>query len=500
MKNFSFYKTCDYVLSKQGASIMGGNMAGRNLEELVQEFSISGNLNRKVKRPVYHFALALSPDEPLDDEEFMDLGDRYVHRMGLDPFENQYIMVRHTDQEHHHIHIIASRINTRSGKAVAIWNDHYRNQIICRQIEREYGLRQIESTPMTAGIKRKIERDWNLTMPPGQVQGRKAMRSKQRQKLDSTGIGPVQTQLQDAIALAAGENNATGLTMPEFVQRLQARGIKVQIRWVTDRQQTKATGSLHEKIQGISYQLNGVAMAGNDLGAWYTFPGLQKHWGVNYQSDRDDAALKTIVQAGISELPVGDEPVTQAEISRSRTWDSNGIYLDEFYATAQDLLDDPDAETNATGEEGTEDTDETDDIEWVEDEPGWETPSEFTHLHQADEAVMAQSNHLPEDGDGVTSRGLGVDQEPDREGDGAQGLLDAVAVERLLEQQSLITVEPVVEQAPEELAVTDQAVAANALEGEQDAIVDRQSDTQAERKQSKPEKRKPRRDRDEEER
>ena len=47
---------------------------------------------------------------------------------------------------------------------------------------------------------------------------------------------------------------------------------------------------------GISYNLDGVALSGNQLGKAYTFSGLQKHRGVSYDQGRDNALIEALMQ------------------------------------------------------------------------------------------------------------------------------------------------------------------------------------------------------------
>ncbi|MEG5104766.1 relaxase, partial [Microcoleus sp. AT13-A5] len=48
--------------------------------------------------------------------------------------------------------------------------------------------------------------------------------------------------------------------------------------------------------KGISYNLDGVALSGTQLGKAYTFCGLQKHRGVSYDKGRDNALIEALMQ------------------------------------------------------------------------------------------------------------------------------------------------------------------------------------------------------------
>lgn len=71
--------------------------------------------------------------------------------------------------------------------------------------------------------------------------------------------------------------------MPQLLLRLKEQGIDAKVNY------TRAG-----EAKGISYELDGIAFSGTKLGAAYTFPGLQKHRKISYESERDDEAIKAL--------------------------------------------------------------------------------------------------------------------------------------------------------------------------------------------------------------
>jgi Relaxase/Mobilisation nuclease domain len=291
MHNSSFRATTRYVIEKSGATLIGGSVAGDSVKELVAEFMWSNDLNPGLKHPVWHMSLSLPHDEHLSDEQFSDLATQYFagmvlladdHKLvaDLDRFrqrrdefvlgglsEYQYLVARHSDQEHDHVHIVASRINLNTGNGVELWRDKTRNQKILRCLEVEYGL-----TP--------VQNSWDV--------GKKSATKGQLEKQATTGEAAIQSRLQDLIEQAAiGQPE-----MPEMFERLMRQGVEVRHGWTR-------TG----KSKGISYSLEDVAFAGNQLGSRYSFPGLQKHLGVDYQADRDDERLRSLMENGVPPEP-----------------------------------------------------------------------------------------------------------------------------------------------------------------------------------------------------
>jgi Relaxase/Mobilisation nuclease domain len=291
MHNSSFRATTRYVIEKSGATLIGGSIAGESVKELVAEFMWSNDLNPGLKHPVWHMSLSLPHDEHLSDEQFSDLATQYFAGMVLladdhklvadrdrfrqrrDEFvldglsEYQYLVARHSDQEHDHVHIVASRINLNTGNGVELWRDKTRNQKILRCLEVEYGL-----TP--------VQNSWEV--------GKKSVTKGQLEKQATTGEASIQSRLQDLIEQAAIRQPE----MPLLFERLMRQGVEVRHGWTR-------TG----KSKGISYSLDDVAFAGNQLGSRYSFPGLQKHLGVDYQADRDDERLRSLMEHGVPPEP-----------------------------------------------------------------------------------------------------------------------------------------------------------------------------------------------------
>jgi Relaxase/Mobilisation nuclease domain len=291
MHNSSFRATTRYVIEKSGATLIGGSIAGESVKELVAEFMWSNDLNPGLKHPVWHMSLSLPHDEHLSDVQFSDLATQYFAGMVLladdhklvadrdrfrqrrDEFvldglsEYQYLVARHSDQEHDHVHIVASRINLNTGNGVELWRDKTRNQKILRCLEVEYGLTQVQNS-------------WDV--------GKKSATKGQLEKQATTGEASIQSRLQDLIEQASIGQPA----MPEMFERLMRQGVEVRHGWTR-------TG----KSKGISYSLEDVAFAGNQLGSRYSFPGLQKHLGVDYQADRDDERLRSLMENGIPPQP-----------------------------------------------------------------------------------------------------------------------------------------------------------------------------------------------------
>lgn len=140
VKGGGFRGVLDYDLSKEEGRIIDKNMAGTTPRQLAAEFGEVRKLRPKLGRAVAHVSLSAAPGEKLSDDQWREIGHRYIKAMGFG--ESQFVMTRHTDTEHEHIHIIANRITLR-GTVVSDALDFKRQEAVMREIERDYSLTRV---------------------------------------------------------------------------------------------------------------------------------------------------------------------------------------------------------------------------------------------------------------------------------------------------------------------------------------------------------------------
>jgi Relaxase/Mobilisation nuclease domain len=229
----NFQGCINYLLGKDGAEIVGGNLLSTSTLELGEELGTTRKLNPAVSKPVFHISISLNPQESLSKEQWAEVADRYIKEMGFT--NNQYLVVQHHDRSHQHIHILANRIDL-DGKSVNDWRSKKRTEKILRGIEKDYGL---EVLPYS----------WE-----------KADRSKstnQRYGQRTTSVEPIAETLQQVIDKAI--NNSGNLR--DFQAFLQFQGVEVRLR---DGDLDLGTAS------GISYRWNNVCYKSSDLGSLYS--------------------------------------------------------------------------------------------------------------------------------------------------------------------------------------------------------------------------------------
>lgn len=252
-----------YAMEKIGGRRIGGSMIGQNPATLIKEAGKIRGLNPKLGRAVFHTSLAVSPDDNLNDDQWNEIADKYLEGMG---FENAaHVVVRHTDTEHDHIHIVALRIDTKTGKTIDDAKDFEKGAKILQQIELDYGLIAGAQTPSEA---RSVER--------------KSLSKSEIEMALRTGEKPSRLILQDAIDELLKEP----ISAVEFAEALSDAGIDVIANMSIN------TG----KMSGFSFAINGVAFTGTNLGAGYKWSGLQKR-GLTYEQTREGESLARFARA-----------------------------------------------------------------------------------------------------------------------------------------------------------------------------------------------------------
>jgi Relaxase/Mobilisation nuclease domain len=267
IKGRSFSKLLNYLFGKDGASLIGSNMEETTPSGLAAEFRFCRQLNPRVSRSVYHTSLSLPHTEHLENDTWHEIAQKYLQAMGFDM--NQYVVVRHSDRDHDHAHIVASRVRLDGTTVSDSW-DYRRSEAAIRQLEQDYGLRSLHSN------QEKISR---------------SPTTGEQRLLARTGEESIRVQLQRSLDQAT----QSPITMPQLIEQLQQNGISVRI---CDRQ--------NSDIKGISYELNSIAFSGTHLGKAFTFQGLQRYRGVNYDSHRDAELIKKLVEQPVNSSTTGE--------------------------------------------------------------------------------------------------------------------------------------------------------------------------------------------------
>ena len=108
----SFSRTTNYVI-KDGRSevIDSRGILATDPLTAASSFNVQAMLHPGVKRPVGHICISFHPDDTskLTNDLMVELCEAWMKGMGIS--DTQYLLVRHYDTKHPHMHLVFNRIN-----------------------------------------------------------------------------------------------------------------------------------------------------------------------------------------------------------------------------------------------------------------------------------------------------------------------------------------------------------------------------------------------------
>lgn len=137
----SFGGAVRYLLEKSGHARMidSDGVELSDIRSLIGSFNFQRKARPEKTEVVGHISLSFHKDDKprLTDGFMAGLAREYMQRMGIT--DTQYIVVRHTDTEHPHLHILYNRVKYDT-KLVRSHNERIRSVAVCKAMKQKYGL------------------------------------------------------------------------------------------------------------------------------------------------------------------------------------------------------------------------------------------------------------------------------------------------------------------------------------------------------------------------
>ena len=139
VQGHGFKGVVNYVLGKDNARLLySEGIRTKDKESVIRSFITQSQMN-SISKPVAHISLNFSAQDAarLTDAAMTEIAVEYMKRTGYG--NTQYIIVRHHDREHPHVHLIINRIDN-DGKRISDKNEKLRNTKVCMELTKKYGL------------------------------------------------------------------------------------------------------------------------------------------------------------------------------------------------------------------------------------------------------------------------------------------------------------------------------------------------------------------------
>jgi ribosomal protein L7/L12 len=216
----SFGGCIRYVVDKQEAKILAAEgVRMQNASTLAHDFNLQRKMRPELGKAVGHLVLSWSKEDlsKLSDEIMVERAKEYMEKVGIR--NTQYVIVRHSDRDHPHLHLVYNRVDN-NGKTITDKNNFAKNVKACKEITLKHGYHLGEGKDMV---------------------NRQALKGKEK----------IRYELFDAIKAAM----KTATTWKGMEAELAKRSIGIAYKF---RSGTK-------DVQGISFERGDIKMKGSGI-------------------------------------------------------------------------------------------------------------------------------------------------------------------------------------------------------------------------------------------
>jgi len=240
-------------VDKGVAELLDSSFAGKSENSILKEVQLIRVQKPNLQKYFYHTSINFPPEENLSSEMMKQIGHDYLQSNGFT--QHQFIMFRHFDASHPHLHILVNRIGY-DGKVLSDSNDYKRSEQVLRELEVKYNLTKVVSS------REAKER---------------AMTKDELEMMKRTNVPSSKLKLQAIVKAVLGKGGRP--TVHEFITALQSKGVRLQFNQAT-------TGY----VSGISYDFEGFVIKGTALGHDFKWPSIKNR--IDYQQERDRITIR----------------------------------------------------------------------------------------------------------------------------------------------------------------------------------------------------------------
>lgn len=233
----SFGGLCRYLCKDQSRALVLEATGVRDYDHnlMALDFELQRRLNPNISQPVFHAILSYYPGEEITDEKMKQIAKEYLQELGIK--NTQYVLVRHNDRKHQHVHIVVNRVNNE-GKTIKDNWVGLRGKKVAQDLTRKHSLmRANKKTLELTNLERLNDYEAN------------------RYKIYQT--------ITDTLPRCN--------RMTDFEQKLAQKGIETQYKY---KGQTK-------ELQGVSFQVGKYKYKGSEIDRQFSIKNLQKKLAQN---------------------------------------------------------------------------------------------------------------------------------------------------------------------------------------------------------------------------
>ncbi|WP_295716748.1 relaxase/mobilization nuclease domain-containing protein [Mucilaginibacter sp.] len=268
----SFGGCVRYVVNKPGAKILSAEgVRMQNANAIIQDFNLGRKMRPELGKAVGHLVLSWSKEDllKLSDEIMVERAKEYMEKVGIR--DTQYVIVRHSDRAHPHLHLIYNRVDN-NGKTISDKNNFAKNVKACKEITLKYGYHLGDGKDLV---------------------NREALKGKEK----------IRYELYDAIKASI----KTATTWKQLEAQLSSKGITIAYKF--------RSGT--NEVQGISFEKDNIKMKGSNVDRSLSFARIDATLNRNKQVQQYHAAREANQPFVANQLRESIRKSVQAEYSKN---------------------------------------------------------------------------------------------------------------------------------------------------------------------------------------
>ncbi len=140
----TFYGACRYVCMDQKRAMVldTEGVRGYDYKLMAKDFEMQQAFRPSLKKAVFHGILSFYPGEKIEDQTMTEIARKYLQEMKI--VDTQFAIVKHTDKNHNHLHIIANLVNNKGETIKDNWIG-LKGKKIAQKLTQKYGLKEVVS-------------------------------------------------------------------------------------------------------------------------------------------------------------------------------------------------------------------------------------------------------------------------------------------------------------------------------------------------------------------
>lgn len=240
----SFGGVVRYVIEKNGAKVLDQfGVRSQSPALATQDFNLIRTQRSGVKNAVWHTSISFAYEDKVNEQLMIKIGREYLDKISLR--DHQYLMVKHRDTKHEHIHIISNRIGFNGDVVTDKWCKN-RTASICDSLEEKYGL---------------------------------TVARKQRNKSRIHDKVPLKKQVKNDLHLMITQALKKGTTSFDlFEAQLKSKNVEVLY-------QIQKTG----RVNGISFKHRNLTLKGSSIDKSFSYKRIAKSLDQNNRQSEDQS-------------------------------------------------------------------------------------------------------------------------------------------------------------------------------------------------------------------